>query len=199
LYATTSFLDSVTAALPVFFIAKYFPQAIVGYYALAVRVAAAPLAFISEAVHQVHLKKVADLIHNGQDATVYLGRITFTLAAFAVPPTVILMTLGPSIFQYVFGGDWGNAGELLAILMPSLAVKFVVSTVSGTLAASRNNRLYAIWKVCAFIITLGMFISFGPRLCFRDILIMMMVTDLILYVSYYLLIWRAARAPGVCA
>jgi O-antigen/teichoic acid export membrane protein len=195
LNATTSLLDGVTLALPVFFLSRFFPEAIVGYYALLTRVAQAPLGFISRAVAQVHLKRVAEIAHSGGDGVAYLRRITLVLTALVAGPTVVLMTLAPPLFAFVFGKQWYVAGKLLVILMPALALRFVVSTVSGVFAATGNLRLGAIWRTGAFVATLAMFAALAPRLDVTHMFVAMTITDLILYGSYYYLIRQAVATP----
>jgi O-antigen/teichoic acid export membrane protein len=193
--AFPSFLDGLTLALPVFFLTKYFPEAIVGYYALLTRVATAPLAFVAQAVSQVHLKKVAELVHQQQRATRYLIHITFVLSGIVALPTIVLMLYAPTLFAWIFGPQWQQAGELLVILMPALALRFVVSTVSGALLSTGNSHLGAFWQVTAFIITFVMFTIFTKRLLVTDLFFVMMLTDVLLYLFYYGLIWFAVKRP----
>lgn len=191
--ASTSILDGFTLSMAVFFLTKHYPEAVVGYYALLNRVAAAPLGFISQAVSQVHLKKVAELVQSGNSVKPYLKRISLALVAIVSVPTVIFMLAAPPLFAIVFGDAWREAGELLVILMPAIAVKFVVSTLSGVFASTGNNHLSAVWKVTAFVVTLAMFQAFSGTLGVRSIFVAMMVTDIALYLFYYYLIWKAIR------
>jgi O-antigen/teichoic acid export membrane protein len=195
LNASTSLLDGITLALPVFFLSRFFPEAVVGYFALLTRVAQAPLGFISRAVAQVHLRRVAEIVHSGGDGVAYLRKITLALTALVAVPTLILMTSAPALFSFVFGEQWYEAGRLLVILMPALALKFVVSTVSGVFAATGNLRLGALWRTCAFITTLAMFVILGPRLDVTEMFVAMTVTDLLLYAFYYYLIRQAVATP----
>src|SRR6185437_1728409 len=120
--------------------------------------------FISRAVAQVHLRRIADIVHSGGDGVAYLSKITLALVALVAGPTLILMSVAPPLFAFVFGKQWYEAGKLLVILMPALALRFVVSTVSGVFAATGNLHLGALWRVCAFIATLAMFVVLAPRL-----------------------------------
>lgn len=193
--ATTSVLDGITLALPVFFLGKYYPESIVGYYALLTRVATAPLAFVSQAVSQVHLKKIAELIHQKVSPSRYLRNVSFLLAGIVAIPTLVFITASPAIFALVFGEEWREAGQLLIILMPALALKFVVSTVSGVFANTGNNRLSALWKVAAFVVTTLMFVTLAGSLEVKRMFMTMMAIDIALYLAYYYLIWYAIRNP----
>lgn len=193
--ASTTFLDSLTIALPVFFLMKYYPESIVGYYSLLTRVATAPLGFIAQSVSQVHIRKVAEQIGKGEDPSNYLLRISILLTGVAILPTVILMLYAPAIFEWIFGTQWRTAGELLVILMPALSLKFVVSTVSGVFSGTGNSHLAGFWKIAAFLITFLMFWLFVGKLNIRDLFLIMMITDVLLYSFYYYLVWYAIKNP----
>jgi O-antigen/teichoic acid export membrane protein len=193
--APTSLLDGLAVALPVFMLAKYYPEAIVGYYALLVRVAHAPLSLFSSSISQVHLKKTSDLVKANKNITKYLFTVTGVLVSIVMFPTAILITYAEEIFSWVFGETWRMAGQLLSILMPALALRFVVSTVSPLLGATGHNKVSAIWKISSLVVTFIMFIGFAPSLTVMEIFIAMVITDLILYLSYYLVIIYAAMNP----
>lgn len=196
--ASTGLLDGVTQALPVFFLARYFPDSIVGYYALMLRVAMAPVSFVSSAVSQVNLKKVADLVNQQQPVRPYLLKVTLLLAAIVLPLMLLLILFAPPLFGWAFGEEWRVAGIYLQILMPALALQFVVSTVSTTFGATGNNRLGAIWKVTAFVVTFGMFAIVAPQVDIAGMFVAILITNLSLYGFYYLLAWRAAGHPMDC-
>jgi O-antigen/teichoic acid export membrane protein len=193
--ASTSLLDGVRLALPVLFLSRYFPEAVVGYYALTLRVAMAPIGFISSAVSQVNLKKVAELVNQGQPIRPYLVKVTLLLAVVVSPLLIVIILHAPSLFAWVFGEQWRVAGTYLQILMPALALRFVVSTVSSTFGATGHNRLGAIWKITAFVVTLGVFLMAAPRVDITGMFVAVLLTDLVLYSFYYYLAWHAAGHP----
>jgi O-antigen/teichoic acid export membrane protein len=153
------------------------------------------LGFVSQAISQVNLKKVAEIVHRHGNVTHYIQKISLFLTAFVTVPTVMIMIAAPQIFSFVFGQQWQVAGELLRIMMPAVALRFVVSTVSGTFASTGNNRLYSLWIFSALFTTFAMFFLLAPRLDFRSIFVAMTVTDVVLYGLYYYLILLAAKNP----
>lgn len=193
--APTSMLDGITISLPIFYLARDYPETIVAYFALMTRVAFAPLAFLSQAVAQVHLRKVADMVQASIPAGIYLMKITtFLLTLSAIPATIFLVS-APNLFAYIFGEPWREAGSLLIIIMPALVIKFVVSTLSPVFSSTGNNHLAAIWKILVFLVTLIMFIFCSGRLEVRELFFTMMVIDSTLYLLYYFLIWYALKNP----
>jgi O-antigen/teichoic acid export membrane protein len=195
LNAPTSILDGVTLALPVFFLAKDYPGAIVAYFALINRVISSPLALVSQSVGQVHLRTVADLIQNSLPVGKYLARLSVTLFLFAFIPLFVLTPVVPDIFAFVFGSDWREAGGILVILMPAIIIRFVVSTLSPVFSSTGNNHLAAIWKVVAFLVTLSVFNSYSGLLEAKELLFWIMITDCALYGIYFCLIWYAILNP----
>ena len=193
--ASTGLLDGLTLALPVFFLSRYFPDSVVGYYALMIRVTMAPLGFLSTAVSQVNLKKVADMVQKHQPVRPYLLKATLMLLIAVLPPMLFLLLSAPPLFELLFGDEWRIAGTYLKILIPGLALKFVASTLSSTFGATGHNRLGALWKVTAFVVTLVAFLVFAPRVGVMEMFVVMLVIDLVLYSFYYLLAWRAAGHP----
>lgn len=195
LNGSTTLLNSISLALPVFFLTKYYPPEIVGFYAILTRVAMAPLGFISDAVSQVNIRKVAEKVHKNQDASDYITKLTWVLTAIVLPPTLILMVSAPEIFAVFFGESWREAGNYLVILMPALALKFVVSTLSPVFSATNNNGLGAFWRISIFITTMMMFSFAAGRVNIQELFLLMLITDIIMYSLCYLLIRHAVRHP----
>lgn len=194
--ASTGLLNGFQGAIPVFFLSHYFPESIVGYFALTQRVANAPLSFLSASISQVNLKKIVDLMNKQVDIRPYFFKVTAGLIAIVLLPTIILTIFSPALFALVFGEEWREAGCYMQILAPALAFRFVASTLSTTLGATQNNRLGAIWKVTAFIVTIVVFALFAPQENAVNLFMAVVVMDTILYLFYYFLIWKAAGTPN---
>jgi O-antigen/teichoic acid export membrane protein len=197
--ASSTVLDSLALAMPVFFVSRLCSAETVGHYGLLMRVAQAPLMLVSGAVTQVHLKHVSDLVRDRQDLIPYLRRVTLLLVALALPLAAVFCLWSPALFAFAFGERWRPAGEYLAILAPSIAVQFVVSTLSPTCGATGNNRFGAAWKALAFIATLALFALLAPRLDARGIFVALSITNIVLYAAYYAMIWYSARHPRAFA
>lgn len=197
--ASSTILDALTLAMPVFFIARIAGQESLGLYGFMMRVAQAPFALVAGAVSQVHIKQLSDLVAAGQPASAYLRRITIVLAVIAAVPSMIFMLFGPQLFSVVFGQHWRQAGEMLVIMTPSIAVQFVVSTLSPALAATGHNRLGAAWKLGAFLVTFAVFASMPSESRSDGVLVALSMTNVVLYVLYYFCIWYAVRSRGGAA
>lgn len=193
--ATSSILDGVTLSMPVFFLMRDYPGEVVGFYSLLLKVATAPIGFISSAVAQVYLRQIAEMTHRGEPMLGYLLRTTALLGGIMLFPSLIFMVAAPQLFAWGFGTEWREAGILLQILMPALAIKFVVSTLSGVFSSTGYNKLGAGWKIGAFITTFGAFYLYSGNLDVPSFFTLMVVIDLCLYTIHYALIVYAIRFP----
>ncbi|MBF0208468.1 MAG: oligosaccharide flippase family protein [Oligoflexia bacterium] len=193
--APSSILNGAMTSLPVFFLAKYFTEAIVGQYALLIRMGTAPLSLIAESVSQINLKKIATLINEQRDPLPLFLKTTLVLFAIGVVPGSVICVFGPELFVLVFGPKWRMAGELLAILMPSLVVQFVVSTLSMSVVATGRLRLQAVWQFISLIVTSVVFYYAALRGDIFDFFRMFMVKDMSLYILYYTMLLFAIKFP----
>jgi O-antigen/teichoic acid export membrane protein len=99
--------------------------------------------------------------------------------------------------MFFFGPNWRGAGEILVILMPALALKFVVSTLSLSFIATGHLRLLALWQILSFTITALVFLVFGKGGDIVGFFWAYMVKDLILYFVYYIMIVYAITHPNL--
>jgi len=193
--ASSSILNAVALALPVFCLSRLCDADTVGFFGLAVRVGWAPLSLLSSAVSQVHLNRVSELVRSGHGVVSYLMCVLAALLGITLVPTLLMLGWGPYIFAVVFGPSWQAAGEYLAIMMPAIAIQFIASTLSPTCCATGNNRLAAAWKVLAFLITVIFFVFIAPGRDARVILRLFAWTNGLLYLSYLGVIIYSAHHP----
>jgi lipopolysaccharide exporter len=193
--ASSTVLDSLTLAMPVFFIARLTSDQTLGSFGFMMRIAQAPLSLIGGAVTQVHLKHLSELVRTGTPALGYVIRIALVLASLVVVPTLALVIWAPTLFESIFGPPWRHSGELLSILMPSIAVQFVVSTLSPACGAMGHNKLGAFWKVVAFVSTLVMFWILAVRGDVHALFPALAALNVALYVLYFVVICVAVMYP----
>lgn len=102
----------------VLIIANSFGPVMAGYYALARTVLILPVSLIGKAVGDVFYKTTSTLYQTGQKSQIWsrLVAATMALAALGIVPLVIIWLWGPVLFQFVFGQQWREAGELAGII-----------------------------------------------------------------------------------
>ncbi|OAD22885.1 O-antigen translocase [Candidatus Thiomargarita nelsonii] len=194
--ASTGLLNGLSVSAPVFFLSFYYPESMVGYFALVQRVAMAPLSFISVAVSQVNLKSVVDLVNHGQCVECYLYKISGVLLLITFFPFIILTLYAPELFSFVFGEKWLVAGQFTQIMIPAIALRFIVSTLSSTLGATKNNKIGAIWKIVYFVSTILVLSIYAPEGNIDVTLKAYVINEIVLAILYYVAILYAAKNPN---
>lgn len=190
-----SMANGFMASLPLFIIAEYFSDSIVGYYSLILKVAFSPLGFISQSISQVNLKKVSELLSDEKEIHKYITKITKFLVIILLLPTIALTIYAPEIISYVFGIKWVEAGYLMRYLMPSFAVQMIVSTLSTSLIAVGHLRLQAIWQYSSFIF-MSLILFYAASYNNVDkFFILLSIAIFVSYFMYYILIIYAVKNP----
>jgi len=181
--------------LPILFITKYYTPAAVGYYALSIKLVAAPLTILSKSIKDVLLRKVSELVNAGRYPLNYILKLTFILTIIISVPFLVITFFGKDLVPFVFGKQWEQAGIFVGILMPSLSLKFIVSPLISVLPSTGNNKYFAYSHIISFAFTFLVLFVFAGKVSEIDILVKINNTDLFIYSIYYLFIIIAARNP----
>ncbi|SMF54247.1 lipopolysaccharide biosynthesis protein [Pseudogulbenkiania subflava] len=116
-----AFQDSLMLAL----LASLAGHAVVGQYALVLRVLKLPAALLGQAVSQVIFRDLAEAHAHGRAMTPLLARALAVLAGAALLPFGLLLVAAEPLFGWVFGAGWREAGVIAATLVPYLAAAFI--------------------------------------------------------------------------
>lgn len=133
--------------IPLFLMGVYFSPTIVGFFALTQRVLTAPLALVGTAVLDAFKERAAtDYREKGSCRSIY-KKTSLGLFLCALPPFLALFFAGPSLFAFVFGESWREAGIYAQILAPLLLVRFVASPLSYILFIVQKQNMDMIWQL----------------------------------------------------
>ena len=192
---TTDWLDGLSLALPALFIAQGYSEAVVGYFALVQRVMSGPLNLFGRAVSRINIRAVAERVHSGDKVLPHFLWVSSGLSIVAVIPAVVLIAWGPPLFSWVFGNNWEQAGMFAKIMAPALSIRFVASTMSGTLAATRYTKILGAWKISAFSVTLTVLWIFSGNVSALTLISILAATDVALYCVYFVAALLSAVHP----
>lgn len=193
--STSTLINTVRVALPVFFLTKYFDSDIVGYYSLILMSVFYPLSFISKSISMVHIRKVAELKQTSNNVTNYIKKLTLILICIILIPVLIILFFGEEIFSFVFGKEWIVAGNLASILIIGLGFQFVVSTLSPVFSSTGHLKLSSLWNLGSFIFSLFMMLFFIPSLDIESVMYLFLLINMVIYTIYYLLILYVTKNP----
>jgi|APMI01.1.fsa_nt_gi O-antigen/teichoic acid export membrane protein len=149
--------NSAAVQVPVLVVAGAGRTAEAGFLFLAMRVMQAPLATIGAAVSQVYYTEAPQAWRDGR-----LPQLTHNvlrrLAQVGLGPLLFAGIVGQPAFAIVFGQGWGRAGEIVAWMIPWLALQFLASPISMLLYALERQRT-DLW-----LQLFGMAVRIGPVL-----------------------------------
>ena len=112
LYTTPqTFINLMTANLPVFVLGNFYSIEIVGLYYFSLKIVQIPAVFIGTSIRQVFYKE-ATLFKNKINKLLPLfSYLTFSLSLLALVPAIILFFFGGELFRIVFGDIWIQSGH----------------------------------------------------------------------------------------
>ncbi len=125
-----AFSDVLAVTLLIFFISSFFGSAVVGLYALAMRIIKVPTGFIGGSVSQVFYQKASEKYANNEEIKPMVIKMLGSLALISAPVFALIILFGPNLFAFVFGEGWREAGEYAQILSPWIFLSFIISPIS---------------------------------------------------------------------
>jgi len=177
--------------MPIFFLTKFFSDLIVGYYFFAIKIIYYPISFISSAISTLHLKKTSELISQKKDVKPYFIKIMLILISFITIPAITVILFGPELFEFIFGKNWKVAGEFAQILMPAIALSFVVSSLCSVMVPANKLNHYSIWSILSFLSIFVFFYFFSNKLEIKILLKYFTILNIGIYILYFTFIWNS--------
>jgi O-antigen/teichoic acid export membrane protein len=199
LAAPSALLNAAGFHLPVILLAYWFGEAVVGWFALSLRVLQLPVAMVGQAVAQVFFSEAGENHREGGLGT-RVEEVAEMLLRLGVGPALFIVATGGHAFAWVFGPEWVEAGRFSQWLMPWLLLTFVtspLSTVVFVLDKQRGELLFQGALLVGRISALGVgFVAGSSMLA----IVLFSVTSAAIWLGY--LIWllstaRASRGPLV--
>ena len=120
----SSLANTIGLQFPVIVLAAAFGPAVVGLYALTLRVTQAPATIVGQAVAQVFLGGLSRA-RDERVTAAYSWQAFSSLALAAITPAALACLWAPDAFAFVFGDEWRTAGEMATALLPWIALSFI--------------------------------------------------------------------------
>ncbi len=149
-------LNNLGVALPALVLAALYGPRVVGWFALAQRILAAPLNLVAASVNQVFVSEAA------RTADANLGELRRALAKalvgimlVALPYIVVLVLAGPGVFRFVFGAEWAESGVYVRVLAVMCFVEAVATATGGTLDVLQRQDLHVAREIIRVVLLAG--------------------------------------------
>lgn len=188
-------LNSLGLQLPVILIIGLFGSIEAGLYALTLRVLAAPVGIVADAVSQYFEGLFAQRYRNREPGLErMLSQFATKLLLVAALPVVAVLVGGPWLFSFAFGAEWSTAGFYAQLLVLSYYAQFVVSPVSRALVILERQGLQLAWDATRLAATsAAVLVSWVVSDDFVICAIALAAVQAIWYVALFVLCRSAAR------
>lgn len=148
--APASFINVLSHQLPIIILPLIFSPVVAGLYFLVIRVLMMPASLISLAMLEVFKNKAQeDFRRTGNCRPIFI-KMGLVLFSIGIVPTILLVFFAPTIFLFVFGPEWREAGEYARIIAPLALIQFVCSPLSYVLIF--REKLFLDFKLQALFL-----------------------------------------------
>ena len=150
--APQNFINAASQSLPVLMLAAFFGPVAAGYYTLARMVMAMPTTLIGKAVNDVFYPRITEAAHNGENLPRHIVQATGALLAIGVVPFGLVVLSGPWLFSFVFGDEWGTAGEYARWLALWLLAAFINRPSVATIPVLSLQRGFLVYEIVSVVV-----------------------------------------------
>ena len=137
-------LDTLQAAVLLSLLGAGWGATALGLYALVQRTVRAPMAMLGASMGQVFQQRAAQCHHAGQPLRPLLIAQWRQLLGWLLPMAAAIAT-APWTFALVFGETWREGGQYALILLPWMAMNFLVSPLSQLPLLLGRQRGALVW------------------------------------------------------
>ncbi len=183
----------LASQLPVFFIAGFYGAATAGQFGLAAMALSMPINLIGRKMGRAFFGETAELGSGDPEALRRAVRdVTRLLGSVGLVLTAFLVLASPSLFPFVFGAQWAEAGRFAAVLAIYLTAQFVAVPVMNVLTVVGREDLYL--KVNLQRLGLALAVFLGTYLLDLDAFTAVLAYSLVLAAHYGITFMRLLGA-----
>jgi O-antigen/teichoic acid export membrane protein len=155
-------------SFPVLILATFYGSAAVGFYSLAYSVLSIPANLIGTSVSQVFYPKISKRFQKGEPILELLTTTTFGMAVLGIGPCLLVVVLGPYLFEAVFGAEWEKAGVYAQWFAAWLFLGYLIKPAVAVISVLRLQKGLLFYEVISTFIKLGT-LTYGYYLYESDV------------------------------
>ena len=133
----------------------YFSSVTAGLYFLVFRVLMTPIGFIGSAITEVFKNRAIEDLNKYNSCRRIYKKIFLLLFSIGIFPLLIVTIWGQSIFSFIFGEEWKEAGLYAQILAPLALFRLISSPLSYLFIIKEKLELDLLIQFIFFILVIG--------------------------------------------
>jgi O-antigen/teichoic acid export membrane protein len=172
-----------------------------GWFAMSTRVIGLPTIVLGAAVSAAFLGEGARLWKESPERFLpTLSKLSLVLIALGAVALLPIILLGPTLFAFVLGDPWREAGVYARILATMFLLEFIAAPLASTLTVLQRQRTQLVWAVLRLGFVLLVFfaatrLDWDPRTTIAAYSATLAASFLALYGHTLLIVHRAAPRP----
>lgn len=154
-------LVNINQNMPIILLASLFGPVPAGLYTLCRSTLLIPVTLIAKSVNDVLFPQINEAYINAKEVSTLIIKTTLSLVVLALPGLILFILVGPTLFGFIFGDNWVEAG----ILSQWLALRFYFGFINrGCVAAIsvlRLERFLLVNSILSLLLSgLGFYLGF---------------------------------------
>lgn len=152
----SNMLNSLGIYLPTILLAAFYGPHVAGWFALGQRILGSPMTLITSSVMNVYLSESSQYrLHAPHKLYPLFKRTVRNIFLFGLAIVLVMVFIAPSAFAFLFGPEWGNAGQIVRLLGVMYLSQFVANAVGTTIDVMERQDLHLYREIVRVIIVLG--------------------------------------------
>ena len=180
--------------MPLILLGLFFTPEIAGYFALAQRVIASPMALVGNAIGEVFRSEAAKTYNDKGNCKALFSRTLVQLTVFSALATIPLFIFGPSLFGFFFGENWIIAGEIASIMSIMVFFQNISVPLSQTVLLAKMQSIDLCWQIARLIASIAsLYIGYVVFSSYQIAILLFVLSFSLLYLAHSWLQYLAAR------
>lgn len=145
-------LNAASQSMPVLMLTSFFGPSAAGFYTLARMVLNVPSRLIGQSLSDVFYPKFVETRQAGNSGKSLIINSFLSLLAVGSLPYIIIISLGPFLFHFVFGYEWEISGEFARWMTIWLITVLASRPVISAIPALGLQRQFLLFEIAAFLL-----------------------------------------------
>jgi len=194
-YGTWSALfNNLSRQLPVYFLQWGYGLAPAGQYTMGTRLLNAPVWTISGALGQYFVKQAIHM--NNQELLRWVRKTLVAGFLISIFPSIVLFMCGETIFSWLFGAQWAEAGKMVQWLIFWYMTFFTIGPITQVLDL-RGKLRFEFWYNSCLMLSRAASLAIGWHLgSYKAGLLLFAATGVIFNIWQWLYIENILRIPN---
>lgn len=171
-------------------ISNFFSVTTLGFYSLAHRLLIMPTTLIGQSIGQVYFQEATAEKNKYGHAKKTFRATSVKLGILSLCIFTPLYFALPILFAFIFGAEWRIAGVYGQIILPFVAVQFIVSSLTTTNSIFEKQQVSLYWQLSLLFFSLSS-ILISYHYDFEFVLFLYLFSSIL--VVLYLILWCILR------